>query len=69
MNHLNYTDVIISENRLLHLVKIFKGVQRTSFHDVRLVIKKGKLSMRIGSFFYLNEAKALLLNGTAPRGS
>lgn len=23
--------------------------------------------MRIGSFFYLNEAKALLLNGTAPR--
>ena len=51
MNHLNDTDVIISENRLLHLVKIFKGVQRTSFHDVRLVIKKGKMSMRIGSFF------------------
>ena len=51
MNHLNDTDVIISENRLLHLVKIFKGVQRTSFHDVRLVIKKGKLSIESAAFF------------------
>ena len=41
---------------------------RKSFHDVRLVIKNKESCRCESAAFYLNEAKASLLNGTAPRG-